>query len=192
MEHEIAETQLDQIASHRSVRNMQGFIIGRQKQRLDAITLLANLTCIFWFCIKDHNNATNYPLIIKFLMDFADTISTPKFCDWHNKHEKNYSWLTHSYVVMIHEVIRIFAQIAIDEINQRVLSTGKSLTPVVYQGCLDIMQQMQTSLKSGLLRNSIRDFAQPPASYAYFCNSIEGTRLQRTLNLRTNPQRNTN
>lgn len=179
MEHEIAETQLDQIESHRSVRNMQGFIMGRQKLRSDAITLIANLTCKFWFCIQDHDHALNCPLIIKFLLEFADTISTPKFRDWHDKHEKNYPWLTHTYVVMIHEVIRIFAQIAIDDVNQRVLSTGKSLTPAVYQGCLDIMLQMQTSLKSGLLRNSIGDFAQPPASYAYFRNSIEG-RPQRT------------
>ena len=107
---------------------------------------MANLTCKFWFCIQDHNHAPNCPLIIKFLMEFADTISTPKFRDWHDKHEKNYPWLTHTCVVMIHEVVRVFAAIAIDDVNQRVLSTGQSLQPAVYQGCLDIMLQMQTSL----------------------------------------------
>ena len=88
MRHEIAETQLDQIETHRAVRNMHGFIMGRQSQRSDAITLVANLACKFWFCMHKNNHAHNCPLLIKFFMEFADTISTPKFRDWHEKHEK--------------------------------------------------------------------------------------------------------
>ena len=54
-------------------------------------------------------------------MEFADTSSTPMLRDWHDKHEKNYPWLTHIYVVMIHEVVRVFSGIAIVDVNQRVL-----------------------------------------------------------------------
>ena len=55
------------------------------------------------------------------------------------------------------------------------------------------MQQMQTSLKFGILRNSIGEFAQPPASYAVFRSSIEGIprtpRNQRTSNSQATSQR---
>ena len=106
---------------------------------------------------------------------------------------RNFPWLTHFYVVMIHEVGRVFASIATYDFNQHVLSAGQSLPASACQLALYIMQQMQTSLKSGILRNSIGKFAQPPASYAFFRSSIEGIprtpRNQCTSNSQATSQR---
>ena len=126
-------------------------------------------------------------------MEFADTLAAPAFREWHDKHEENSPWLTHSYVVIIHEVVRVFARISIEDFNQCVLSAGQSLPASVHQPALDVTQQIQTSLKSGLLQNSIGEFAQPPASCAFFRKSIEETprapQTQRTSNSPATSQR---
>ena len=63
----------------------------------------------------------------------------------------------------------------------------------MHQPALDIMQQMQTSLKLGILQNSIGEFAQPPAFYAFFRSSTEGiphtSRNKCTSNSQTTSQR---
>ena len=126
-------------------------------------------------------------------MDFADTLAAPAFREWHDKHEESSPWLTHSYVVIIHEVVRVFARISIEDFNQCVLSAGQSLPASVHQPALDVTQQIQTSLKSGLLQNSIGEFAQPPASRTFFRKYIEGNpralQTQRTSNSPATSQR---
>ena len=52
------------------------------------------------------------------------------------------------------------------------LLAGQSLPASMCELALNIMQQMQTSLKSDILRNSIGEFSQPPASYTFFRSSI--------------------
>ena len=74
VQNELAEAQLDHVEAHRSQRNTNSFIIGCQRHRPDAITLLANLTCSSWLCVKYNHQAQNCPLLVKFFMDFADVL----------------------------------------------------------------------------------------------------------------------
>ena len=71
----------------------------------------------------------------------------------------------HSHVVMIHEVVRDFSSIAVDEFNKSTLSQGHSVPASTYKSC--------TLLRSGLIRNSIGDFSNSPAPCSYFRHSIE-------------------
>ena len=79
VQNEIAKTQLDQVEAYRSQRNMNTFVMGRQRHRPDALALLANLTCNSWFYVSDQHLAKNFPLIIKFFMEFADILASQAF-----------------------------------------------------------------------------------------------------------------
>ena len=167
--------------------------MGHQRHRPDALALRVNLTCNSWFCVSDQHLAKNCPLIIKFFMEFADILASQAFREWHDKYQENFPCLTHSCVVMVYEVIRVFGSITIDEFNQHALSRGDSLSASTHQPALDVMQQMITSLKSGRLQSSIGKFSSPTSSCSYFRNSIEGTPRvllsQRTANSQVSTQR---
>ena len=143
--------------------------------------------------MSDQHLAKNCPIIIKFFIEFDDILAPQAFRKWHDKHQTSFPWLTHSHVAMIYEVVRVFTRITIDEFNQHALSREESLPASTCQPALDIVQQMTTSLKLGLLRNSIGEFSSPPASHAYFINCIEGTPRapppRRTANSQVNIQR---
>ena len=102
VEDEIAETQLEQVKSHRSRRNLKGFVYGRQQTRENVITLLADTCFNSWYYFYHHYQAQNRPIITMFFMDFTVVLVSPEFRTWHEKYEHNHPWLAHSYVFMIH------------------------------------------------------------------------------------------
>ena len=69
------------------------------------------------------------PLLIKLPLLLQDPFSLMRGSG--DKHKKNYPWLTCTCVVMIYEVVQVFAAISIDDAHQHVLSSGQSLQPVV-------------------------------------------------------------
>ena len=63
----------------------------------------------------------------------------PDFHEWHDKNEANFPWFTHTYAIVIHEVVSFVASIVIDDWNQRALSYGQSIHASAHQPALDIM-----------------------------------------------------
>ena len=70
------------------------------------------------------------PLIVLFFMNVADVLASQEFCTWHEKYESNYPWISHSYVFIIHEVVRALSTISINYYNKAILSRDALSQPL--------------------------------------------------------------
>ena len=79
-------------------------------------------------------------------MNFAYILVSPGFRTWHDKYEPKDSWISYSYVVIIHEVVQELETISINNSNKAILSKGQSLPAFACDTVIVLMQQTCTLL----------------------------------------------
>ena len=99
-------------------------------------------------------------------MDFADILASSEFCTSHDKHKANHPWLSHSYIIIIHEAVRYFDSITIDYKSKAILLSGHSLPASTYVPTINLISQTHALLKSEILQHSIDNFSTTQESYA--------------------------
>ena len=92
------EEEIEQNQKNCERKSTTSFVDGRKEHFNDVISTIDNLETLEKFS----SSSDKCPLIINFLMDFADAISSHKFKQWHYKHRVTAPWTPNTLLTLIH------------------------------------------------------------------------------------------
>ena len=123
-------------------------------------TALANFICMLnVIYLTDDDHPEDRPLIIQHLLELFGLSNYLSFRKWYNINKKRYPWITHMFLVMLHNFIRKDTEIASCYRNQLTYQTHgvSQLPPAIFEDA-EIEKHFNTlgmpSIRSVIMRSA--------------------------------------
>ena len=162
------EALVEEATEKRQKIGLKVFIGGKQDTPEDVITALANMDAHFAFITPfDRKSRDEKPLLVKYIREVADVLSSKDFVRFNQKYINLYPWIPH---MILSQVQLIFAEFATIARNNRYISMvrrGAEIPFSVFARPIQVFQDSMRELTRAVTQSNVAYYSTAPPTYDF-------------------------
>ena len=164
------EDTLNQPSDKRSAVKKDIFLKGKQETLKDVVQLISNVVVFARYWVKMNEEWSSQPLIIQFIVEIADYISTSDYEYFHKMHISSKKYMPHALIAYIFNINAVFVKMAKNPSVIRKFKIDNTIDPrevrIATMMTKKLLDQLHLCVATGTPQLI---FAQQPSSFSTFC-----------------------
>lgn len=162
------EALVEEASEKRQKIGLKVFIGGKQDTPEDVITALANIDAHFAFITPfDHKPKDQQPLLVKYLREIADLLSSKDFVRFNQKFISLYPWIPHMILAQVQLVFAEFATIARNNRYISMVRRGDEIPFSVFARPIQVFRDSMRELTRAVTQSNVSYYSTAPPTYTF-------------------------